>query len=86
MISSQYNGVGLVYNSVFIDYSFYYYSQSSFNSSHLSCSSAVGGSSDCVMTVVVNINENEYSNDNERFHYTPDPVFTSVSPQEVIPA
>ena len=37
------------------------------------------------MTVVININEDEYSND-ERFQYTPDPVFTSVSPQEVIPA
>ncbi len=46
----------------------------------------MSGSSDCVMTVVVNINEDEYSNDNERFHYTPDPVFTSVSPQDVIPA
>ena len=36
------------------------------------------------MTVVININEDEYSNDDERFQYTPNPVFTSVSPQEVI--
>ena len=63
-----------------------YFSESSFNSSYLTCSSSMSGSSDCVMTVVVNIDGDEYSNDNERFMYTPDPEFTSVSPQEVIPA
>ena len=61
-------------------------SESTFNSTFLSCMSTEGDSSDCVMEAVVNINEDEYSNNTVSFLYTPDPVFESVVTNDVIPA
>ena len=69
--------------ALIVRYSFSF-SPSSFNSTYISCESAEGSSSECIMEVVVNINEDEYDNDNKTFQYTSDPVFTSVTPQDVI--
>ena len=62
------------------------YSESTFISTYLSCVSVRGGSGDCLMDVVVTIDSFEHSNTNVMFLYTPDPVLTDVSPQEIIPA
>ena len=39
-----------------------------------------------VMEVVVIIDKEEYYNDSVRFLYAPDPAFTSLSPQDIIPS
>ena len=64
---------------------FYGYSEPTFISTYLSCVSERGGSGDCLMEVVVTIDSVEYSRTNVRFLYTPDPVLTDVSPQDIIP-
>ena len=46
----------------------------------------MGGSSDCVMSVVVVFDGDEVESDMVQFQYTPDPVFTGVNPRDVIPA
>ena len=56
------------------------------NSSQVLCTSANVSFVNCTRTIIVSVNEAEFSNSAVTYLYKPDPTFSSLSPQITIPA